>query len=264
VNGRLKERSIQQDAFLVQYFYMNIGKSTMRKLIKIIEKIFYIIIEKIYPSFIPRFFPISREIINSIEIIENNEPLMLIAESDTIKLRTGDGAKWLVPKLRRTVLEKLIGASELLPTGYCFVVMSAYIPISLQQEVWNRKYEKLKTNNPEWSEEKILSEVPKYAARPVKGSPHNTGGSVDVIILDNNGRELDMGSEFGGVGKKNHTHYLFLTLRQKRNRKLLYDVMIRVGFLNTNPFEWWHFAYGDRAWAAYGGFKHAIYDGIEE
>jgi D-alanyl-D-alanine dipeptidase len=227
-------------------------------------KIIWKIISILYPSSIPNFLPIARDIINSVPIIENNEPLVLIPESDRIKLRTGDGAKWLVPKLRKTVLDKLVVASKLLPTGYCFVVMSAYIPISLQQQVWNRKYEKLKRNNPEWSEEKILSEILKYAARPVKGSPHNTGGSVDVIILDNNRNELNMGSEFGGVGKKNHTHYPLLTLSQKRNRKLLYDVMIQAGFLNTNPFEWWHFAYGDRAWAVYGGFKHAIYDGIEE
>lgn len=227
---------------------------------KIIEKILLII----YPSLIPYFKPIPRDTINSVLIIENYESLELINETEKIKLRTGDGAKWLIPKLRKTVLEKLIQASELLPKGYSFVVMSAYIPVSLQQQVWDRKYQKLKRNNPTWTEEKIIQELPKYAARPVKGSPHNTGGSVDVIILNEQGNEIDMGSEFGGVGKQNHTHYLFLTLTQKRNRKLLYDIMTQVGFLNTNPFEWWHFAYGDRAWAAYGGFKNAIYDGIEE
>lgn len=213
---------------------------------------------------IPEITPLSREFMNAIPIHECGELLVNIIESDRIIYRQGEGAKWLVPKLRKTANELLIKAADSLPVGYKMIAMSAYIPVSMQQEVWNRKVAKLRLQNPDWSEEKILAEVPKYAARPLKGAPHNTGGSIDVVILDKDGNELDMGSPFGGVGKPNHTLYSDITDEQKKNRQLLYWTMINAGFLNTNPFEWWHYAYGDRAWAAYKGEDFAIYDGIED
>ncbi len=213
---------------------------------------------------IPDLKFLTREVINAVPIRECGEPLIDIPVTDRIELRQGDGAKWLIPKLRQSVVEKLIAASHMLPVGYKFVVMSAYISVSLQQQVWNRKYEKLKAQHDDWDEARLLQEVPKYAARPVKGAPHNTGGSVDVIIVDNQGDELDMGSPFGGVGKPNHTRYDGVTNTQRKHRELLYWVMTNAGFFNTNPFEWWHFAYGDRAWAAYTKAEYAIYDGIEE
>lgn len=213
---------------------------------------------------IPDIKILSREVINAIPVHENGEPLVDIPVNTRIKLREGDGAKWLIPKLRKSVVDKLVHASDALPQGYSFVVMSAYISVSLQQKVWDRKLEKLRMQNPEWNEERILGEVSKYAARPVVGAPHNTGGSVDVIILDDQGNELDMGSPFGGVGIMNHTRCADITNQQMKNRELLYWTMTNAGFFNTNPFEWWHYAYGDRAWAAYTGADHAVYGGIEE
>lgn len=207
---------------------------------------------------------LKREEINAIPIQECGEPLLDIPITERILHRQGDGAKWLVAKLRKSVLEMLIHAGNMLPNGYKFIVMSAYIPVSMQQKVWDRKLEKLRGEHPDWSEEKLLEEVPKYAARPTKGAPHNTGGSVDVIVLDQNGNELDMGSPFGGVGKPAHTRFEELTEAQKQNRQLLYWTMTNAGFINTNPFEWWHYAFGDRAYASYKGEAFAIYDGIEE
>lgn len=221
-------------------------------------------------SYRPAYLPIpfvkflKREEINATPIQESKEPLMDIPMTERILHRQGDGAKWLVAKLRKSVLEMLLKAGDMLPNGYKFVVMSAYIPVSMQQKVWDRKLEKLRLEHSDWSEEKLLEEVPKYAARPTKGAPHNTGGSVDVIVLDQNGNELDMGSPFGGVGKPAHTRFEELTEAQKQNRQLLYWTMTNAGFINTNPFEWWHYAYGDRAYASYKGEEFAIYDGIEE
>lgn len=213
---------------------------------------------------IPYIKFLSREEINSTPIKDCGEELVDIPVTEKILHRQGDGAKWLVAKLRKSVVAMLIKASETLPQGYKIVVMSAYIPVSMQKKVWDRKLEKLKTENPDWSEEKLMIEVSKYAARPTKGAPHNTGGSVDVIILDQNGNELNMGSPFGGVGKPAHTRFIDgLGEDQIQNRQLLYWTMITAGFINTNPFEWWHYSYGDRAYASYKGEEFAIYDGIE-
>ncbi len=218
------------------------------------------------PAYLPIPFVkfLKREEINATPIQECGEPLVDIPITERILHRQGDGAKWLVAKLRKSVLEMLMKAGDMLPNGYKLVVMSAYIPVSMQQKVWDRKLEKLRLEHADWSKEKLLEEVPKYAARPTKGAPHNTGGSVDVVVLDQNGNELDMGSPFGGVGKPAHTRFAELTEVQIQNRQLLYWTMVNAGFINTNPFEWWHYAYGDRAYAAYKGEPFAIYDGIEE
>lgn len=217
-----------------------------------------------YPE-IPYIKFLTRDEINKIPIYENNEPLVSIPTTEKSLLRTGDGAKWLVPKLRKTVLEKYLQACESLPEGYKLMMMSAYIPVSLQQQVWNKKYEKVKAQNPQITDPQELELLTrKQAAYPVKGAPHNTGGAIDPIIIGPDGNPLDMGGEFGAVGKIAHTRYDGITQQQKENRQMLYWVMTNAGFMNTNPFEWWHYSYGDRAWAAYSGNEFAMYDGIEE
>ncbi len=211
---------------------------------------------------IPEINLFSREEIQKIIIIENNDPLIDIHETQNIFLRN-DGSKWLVPKLRKTVWEMLQNASENLPEKYSFMVMSAYIPISLQQEVWNSKYKKISKKYwylPKFLKEKIIR---KYAAYPKIGEPHNTGGAVDVVILDENKIPLDMGSNFGEASEKSHTRYQDLTIIQKKNRELLYWTMTNSGLINTNPFEWWHYSYGDKTWAIYTAKKQGFYEGIE-
>lgn len=217
-----------------------------------------------YPE-IPHIKFLTREEINRVPIQENGEGLVEIPITSKSLHRTGDGAKWLVPKLRKMVLEKYLQASESLPDGYKLMIMSAYIPISLQQQVWNSKYEKIKKQNPHITDPKELELLTrKFAAYPVKGAPHNTGASVDPIIIGPDNQPLDMGSEFGGVGKSMHTRFADITPEQKYNRQMLFWTMVRAGFINTNPFEWWHYSHGDRAWAAYAGESTAIYDGIED
>ena len=207
----------------------------------------------------------SRDEINSIPIQECGEILVDIPITEKILYREGEGKKWLIAKLRESTNQMLILASKHLPPGYKIMVMSAYIPIWMQQEVWDRKMIKTKLQNPEVTDQTELEILNrKYAAYPKFGAPHNTGGSVDVIILDEKNNPLDMGSPFGDVGKPNHTRYQDITHEQINNRQILYWVMINAGFLNSNPFEWWHYSYGDRGWAIYKGESLAIYDGIEE
>lgn len=171
---------------------------------------------------IPNINFLSREQINQTPIQENGESLIDIPITERIFHREGEGKKWLVAKIRKTVVHMLINASESFPEGYKFVVMSAYIPISLQKQVWDRKYEKIKLQNPNITDQMKLEKLTrKYAAYPIKGAPHNTGGAVDIIILDEINQELDMGSPFGGVGDPAHTRYDQITEKQKQNRQLL-------------------------------------------
>jgi D-alanyl-D-alanine dipeptidase len=87
----------------------------------------------------------------------------------------------------------------------------------------------------------------KYVANPDQGSMHNYGIAVDITIVDGKGRELDMG--FTPFRKSTAAIYwqfaqkklgFGLTDEQKKNRKLLADVMIKAGFIPLS-YEWWHF-----------------------
>ena len=206
----------------------------------------------------------NREVIASIPVIECGEPLVEIVPTDRIFLR--EGSKFLVPKLRKSVYEKLVEASEKLPDGYCFQVMSAYIPISLQQDVWNGKWWKVSKRYWYiwWALPKNIKErlVRKYSAYPKKGAPHNTGGAVDVALVDKNKNLISVGGIFGSADETAHTRYEKITDEEKKNRSILYYAMIDVGFVNQ-PFEWWHYSYGDKTWAVLTDSKNAIYDGVE-
>jgi D-alanyl-D-alanine dipeptidase len=90
-----------------------------------------------------------------------------------------------------------------------------------------------------------------YIADPARGSIHSFGMAVDVSILDENGKELDMGTAFDALVEKSHpkqeAQFLAdgsLTEEQFNNRKILRQAMFGAGFRGINS-EWWHFNFGD-------------------
>ncbi|MGB1242618.1 MAG: M15 family metallopeptidase, partial [Chitinophagales bacterium] len=105
-----------------------------------------------------------------------------------------------------------------------------------------------------WSVQKAMWEVVKgtnqerYVASPYGGgSIHNYGASVDVTIVDNEGKELDMGTPFDFFGEKAQPRYHQkfldsgdLTLEHITNRERLREVMRKAGFRAIES-EWWHF-----------------------
>ena len=77
-----------------------------------------------------------------------------------------------------------------------------------------------------------------------------------------------MGSGFDDLTDKAHTRYYeecpHLTSEEKKfreNRRILYYAMQEAGFVNYRN-EWWHYAYGDRAWGRATG-KTPVYSYIE-
>ncbi len=81
---------------------------------------------------------------------------------------------------------------------------------------------------------------PQYVANPVKGSIHNKGGAVDITLVDLEGNELDMGTDFDFFGKRAYHDNLDLPQEVLDNRKLLKETMERHGFWSIRT-EWWHY-----------------------
>lgn len=202
-----------------------------------------------------------REIIKEIEIEENNEPLVSIPEGEKIKLLHEH--KYLSPLLRKSVCDLLVKASNNLPEGYKLLIVTAYRPIQMQREMWRNRLWQLAKARPfqmVFQYSKWKKTAGQYTAPP-GGSPHQCGAAVDLTILNNNNNRLDMGTSFTDFGKKVHTKSDLVSSEQKKNREMLFNLMIEAGFVNY-PLEWWHYSYGDQMWAAYSGKKKCFYGSI--
>lgn len=117
-------------------------------------------------------------------------------------------------------------ARELNALGYTIKIWDAYRPLSAQYIFWN-----------------LVSDE-RYVADPSKGSRHNRGCAIDVTLMDNNGKELDMGTEFDDFSPKAHRDFTELSLEVIQNRQLLQNIMEKHSFIGWKN-EWWHFDFKD-------------------
>jgi len=85
----------------------------------------------------------------------------------------------------------------------------------------------------------------RYVANPEKGSRHNRASSVDVTLVDFQGKELQMPTGFDDFSPRAYHHYQDLPNQAIRNRELLKGLMEKAGFIPLSE-EWWH--YDDKQW----------------
>ncbi len=124
----------------------------------------------------------------------------------------------------KDVAERLIKAQAVLEgQGLGLKVWDAYRPLPVQEILWS-----------------IMPDA-RYVADPQKGSAHNRGAAVDVTVVDSEGNELSMPTEFDDFSEKAHLSYDDLPDELLKNRELLVATMVSVGF---EPFatEWWHYS----------------------
>lgn len=134
--------------------------------------------------------------------------------------------------LRKEAAEKLSRANQYLIKNYSYSikVYDGFRPLSVQKIFW-----------------KIMPDK-RYVANPTKGSRHNRGAAVDLTLVDSNGVELDMGTDFDNFTVRAHHTYKNLPKNVLRNRKLLKEVMEKFGFSSIET-EWWH--YDLKGWTKY-------------
>jgi D-alanyl-D-alanine dipeptidase len=128
--------------------------------------------------------------------------------------------------LRKIVAEHLALVNKYVKGKYGLrlKVFDGYRPLSVQKKMW-----------------KIVPDS-RYVANHKNGSRHNRGAAVDLTLIDSTGKELDMGTGFDNFTEKAHYNSPNLTEKQKKNRKLLRDAMMKFGFEPLST-EWWHFDY---------------------
>lgn len=134
-------------------------------------------------------------------------------------------------------LERVVAWLKEKRPGCTALVLDALRPQRVQQQLWDA----LEGTG-----------LQMYLANPERGSIHSYGMALDITILDEHGRELDMGTGFDDMTELSHPkleegflHTGALTEAQVANRRLLRDAMFQAGFVGINT-EWWHFDCGDR------------------
>lgn len=125
--------------------------------------------------------------------------------------------------LRPAVAEKLSRAqAELERSGMGLKVYDCYRPHSVQRRFWE------------------LVPDERYVADPATGSNHNRGAAVDVTLVDAQGRELPMPTDFDDFTDRAHHSNADVPDAVKANRERLLRTMVNNGFMPM-PTEWWHY-----------------------
>lgn len=125
--------------------------------------------------------------------------------------------------LRYSVAQRLSKVQQNLEKiGLGLKVYDCYRPLSVTRIMW----EKAPDSN--------------YVANPAKGSRHNRGSSVDLTLVNRNGKELEMPTNFDDFTEKAHGNYQGGSYQSRSNRQLLKKVMIAQRFIPLST-EWWHF-----------------------
>jgi len=205
-----------------------------------------------------------RSVWESVVIKENND--LFIEIQETSRLKIGLVAKSYEPffYVRKTIADKLYKVSEILPAGMNLVLIEGYRTLKAQQESWDGKFQKLKAENPSWTENQIEQQVRLVVAKPTPLANHHCGGAVDVTLANSDGTLLDCGTPYPSVAMSAEWHKKFqmlseeITDEQKANRKILRDAMETEDFV-WYPGEWWHYCWGDRMWAVYSNQTECFY-----
>lgn len=202
-------------------------------------------------------------VINGVEIKENNEKMVNIKENPQFFFGDGLNNKQSV-MVRETVAKKLENVARCLPENIFLKIYSAYRGRELQQIMWQKYFAVNKEKYPHLNDAEIEIITKSQLANPTKGfGGHQTGGAIDLCLCDNCGQDLDMGTKISEHNKKTATKSRYLSKEQLKNRAILLKAMEEQGFKNY-PGEWWHFAYGDRLWAAYANKKQCFYGEIKD
>lgn len=126
--------------------------------------------------------------------------------------------------LRYGTVEKLIEVQEALKEQDLFLkVWDAFRPVSAQFKLWE------------------ICPNSTYVANPNKGfSSHSRGNTVDITIVDKDGKDVVMPTGFDDFSTKADRDYSDCTVEARENAEMLEQLMIEKGF-KAYYGEWWHF-----------------------
>lgn len=140
--------------------------------------------------------------------------------------------------LRDPVARSIQRAQETLKAqGLGLKLYDCYRPLSVQKSMW-----------------KIFPDG-RYVANPATGSRHNRGAAVDLTLVDAQGKDLEMPSDFDDFSERAHRDSETMTAAARKNVQILTDTLVAQG-LTTIETEWWH--YDGPNWKQYGILNQSL------
>ena len=201
-----------------------------------------------------------------VPIIESGEPLVDFLKECPLLLQAKPRWQYTRAHLaRKSLVEKLCKAAASLPKGYRLAIIEGWRPPHIQKRMYAAAWKRWKEQHPEWSDQTLRRLVNRFTAPPNTKvpPPHSTGGAVDLMLVDDQGNELDHVSPYE---QRDRRAYPFaakgLSATAFRHRQILMEALEPTGITNY-PSEYWHWTYGDQGWAYRGGHAHAIYGAIK-
>ncbi len=187
---------------------------------------------------------------------ENGEPLVDLREvAPSIRILRPA----VIPYVRQAVAEMCERAAHRLPSGYHLGLVEGWRPIERQQRIYDFFWWAASEAYPERDHRSLRRTVCRWVAPTDQKAPpgHCTGAAVDVWLVDDGGEGIDVTSPFNRFSAS-PTYTVGLSEDALRNRMILLDTMLSVGFSNCRD-EWWHYSYGDAGWAVRAGERTCQY-----
>lgn len=178
------------------------------------------------------------------KIIKSIEGLVLLKDLDPsfivdLKYATKDNffetALYTVPvcAIRLETGKKLVKAHEIVKEkGYTIKVWDAYRPMNVQKILYE-----MFPGSP------FVAKPPEKPITSGFRPRHNNGMAVDITLVDDSGKKLEMPSGFDDFTEKANPRRECMTREAKKNIDYLMEVMLGLGFRIHNQ-EWWHFVDG--------------------
>jgi zinc D-Ala-D-Ala dipeptidase len=140
--------------------------------------------------------------------------------------------------LRAPVAQALKAAqADLRTQGLGLKMYDCYRPLSVQRAMW-----------------KILPDN-RYVANPATGSRHNRGAAVDLTLVDAQGKELEMPTEFDDFSDLAGRDSQVMSAAARKNVDTLTAAMERQGYTSIVT-EWWH--YDGPNWKRFGILNQSL------
>lgn len=108
--------------------------------------------------------------------------------------------------------------------GYRIKICDAYRPLSVQTAM----------------NASLPDDKKHFVPAPSRNSQHCRGIAVDITLVDENGDELDMPTDYCEFTEATYPNYEGATETQTKNREYLKSIMAKAGFKVLST-EWWHY-----------------------
>lgn len=169
-------------------------------------------------------------------------------------------------KVRQGLYEKLLKMLDNIPDYVGIAYFEGYRPLYKQKQYFEDKFNEILQSFPDKKEAYV--ETCKLVSPIIDNIPvHCTGAAIDMTLFKINKSKaelLDMGKfdVIFGPNDQQETFSPNTTDKQRKNRLLLLSATAKAELVNYG-YEWWHFSYGDRAWAYVKQKPNAIYSWAE-